>query len=64
MGKLWFISLAKKILNHLCYWLFAKMKGRFFNVKKSTSLMPKTQKYAQSHLKTNARSFDCSRHNF
>jgi len=38
MGKLWFITLAKKICSYVCYGLYIKMKGRFFNVMKSTSL--------------------------
>jgi len=35
VGKLLLIPFAKKILSHLCYWLYVKMKGRLFNVKKA-----------------------------
>jgi len=38
VAKLSLIPFAKKILSRLCYKLCVKINGRFFNVKKSTSL--------------------------
>jgi len=43
LGKCWFIPLAKKRFIHFWHELLEKMKGRFFNVKKNTSLAAQRQ---------------------